>query len=31
MNLVQIEGAELVAQRSALFWRRHHDVIDAGC
>src|SRR5215510_408577 len=31
MNLVKIEGAELVAQRSALFWRRHHDVIDAGC
>ena len=31
MNLVEIEGAELVAQRPALFRRRHHDVINAGC
>src|SRR6516164_11361507 len=31
VNLVQIEGAELSAQRSALFWGRHYDLIDAGC
>ena len=31
MNLVEIEGAELVAQRPALFRRRHHDMINAGC
>jgi hypothetical protein len=31
MNRVEIEGAELVAQRPALFRRRHHDMINAGC
>ena len=31
MNLVQIEDAELSAQRSALFRCRYHDMINAGC
>jgi hypothetical protein len=31
MNLVEIEGAELVAQRPTLFRRRHHDVINTRC
>ena len=31
MNLMKIESAELSAQRPALFRRRHHDMINAGC
>src|SRR4030095_7497515 len=31
MNLVQVECAELLAQRPPLFRRRYHDVIDTGC